>query len=38
MKLFDAEAGTLLASKQADAADDLALVKAAKPAAAALFE
>jgi hypothetical protein len=38
MKLFDAEAGTLLASKQADATDDLALVKAAKPAAAALFE
>jgi hypothetical protein len=38
LKLFDAEAGTLLASKQADATDDLALVKAAKPAAAALFE
>jgi hypothetical protein len=38
LKLFDAESGALLASQQVGAADDLALVKAAKPAAAALFE
>lgn len=38
LKLLDVSSGALLASKHARAADDLALVDAAKPAAAALFE
>lgn len=38
LKLVDAASGALLASRHARATDDLALVEAAKPAAAALFE
>jgi hypothetical protein len=38
LKLVDAPSGALLASKHAQAKDDLALVEAAKPAATALFE
>jgi hypothetical protein len=38
LKLVDATSGALLASKHAQAKDDLALVEAAKPAAAGLFE
>jgi hypothetical protein len=38
LKLVDAASGALLASKHAQAKDDLALVEAAKPAAAALFQ
>jgi hypothetical protein len=37
-KLFDSTSGSLVASKHVKAADDVALVDAAKPAAAALFE
>jgi hypothetical protein len=38
LKLVDAASGALLASKHAQGKDDLALVEAAKPAAAALFQ